>query len=96
VRVAPVKRSPGVRHLVLQGEARPFAEVTLYAKVAGYLRDLRVDKGDRVRANQVLATVTAPSWTSSTTPPSPTRATSASTPSGSTRWPPAVSYRRKS
>jgi len=60
VRVAPVKRSPGVRHLVLQGEARPFAEVTLYAKVAGYLRDLRVDKGDRVRANQVLATVTAP------------------------------------
>jgi RND family efflux transporter MFP subunit len=60
VRVAHVKQSPGVRHLVLQGEARPFAEVTLYAKVAGYLRDLRVDKGDRVKANQVLANVTAP------------------------------------
>lgn len=60
VRVAVVKRSSGVRRLVLQGEARPFAEVTLYAKVAGYLRDLRVDKGDRVKANQVLANVTAP------------------------------------
>jgi RND family efflux transporter MFP subunit len=60
VRLATVKRSPGVRRLVLQGEARPFAEVTLYAKVAGYLRDLRVDKGDRVKTNQILATVIAP------------------------------------
>jgi len=60
VRLAEVKRSAGVRHLVLQGEARPYAEVTLYAKVAGYLRDLRVDKGDRVKTNQVLATVIAP------------------------------------
>jgi RND family efflux transporter MFP subunit len=60
VRVTAAKRSPGVRKLVLQGEARPFAEVTLYAKVAGYLRDLKVDKGDRVKANQILATVTAP------------------------------------
>ena len=41
VRLADVKRSSGMRHLVLQGEARPYAEVTLYAKVAGYLRDLR-------------------------------------------------------
>lgn len=60
VRVATVKRAPGVRRLVLQGEARPFAEVTLYAKVAGYLQDIRVDKGDHVKANQLLATVTAP------------------------------------
>ena len=60
VRLRRRQASPGVRHLVLQGEARPFAEVTLYAKVAGYLRDLRVDKGDRVKANQVLATVIAP------------------------------------
>jgi membrane fusion protein, multidrug efflux system len=60
VRLASVKRAPGVRHLVLQGEARPFFEVTLYAKVAGFLRDLKVDKGDRVRKNQLIATVTAP------------------------------------
>jgi len=60
VRVATVKRAPGVRHLVLQGEARPFFEVTLYAKVAGFLHDLKVDKGDRVKKNQLIATVTAP------------------------------------
>ena len=28
--------------------------------MAGFLRDLRVDKGDRVRKNQLIATVTAP------------------------------------
>jgi RND family efflux transporter MFP subunit len=60
VRVAAVKASPGLRRLTLQGEARPFAEVTLYAKVAGFLHDLRVDKGDRVKSGQLLATVTAP------------------------------------
>ncbi|HVY39336.1 MAG TPA: efflux RND transporter periplasmic adaptor subunit [Polyangia bacterium] len=60
VRVAVAKQSPGVRHLTLQGEARPFFEVTLYAKVAGFLHDLKVDKGDHVKKNQLLATVTAP------------------------------------
>jgi RND family efflux transporter MFP subunit len=45
---------------MLQGEARAFAVVTLYAKVSGYLKDLRVDKGDHVKANQVLATIEAP------------------------------------
>src|SRR4051812_42896013 len=60
VRVAPVKPGPTVRRLTLQGEARPFAEVTLYAKVSGYLRNLRVDKGDRVRAGELIATIDAP------------------------------------
>jgi RND family efflux transporter MFP subunit len=60
VRVAAVTAAPGLRVLTLQGEARPYFEVTLYAKVAGFLRDLKVDKGDHVKKNQVLATVTAP------------------------------------
>ena len=60
VRVATVKQAPGIRHLSLQGEARPFFEVTLYAKVAGFLSDLKVDKGDRVKKNQLIAKVTAP------------------------------------
>jgi RND family efflux transporter MFP subunit len=60
VRVAPVKTSPGLRHLTLQGEARAYAEVTIFAKVAGFLHDLRVDRGDRVKRDQLLATVTAP------------------------------------
>jgi RND family efflux transporter MFP subunit len=60
VRVAAVTRSPAVRELLLQGEAHPFATVTLYAKVSGYLRQMKVDKGDRVKANQLIATIYSP------------------------------------
>ena len=60
VRAAAVTTSPAVRHVALIGEARPYAEVTLYAKVSGYLRSIRVDRGDRVRAGQVLATIESP------------------------------------
>ena len=60
VRVARVALSPADRELVLQGEARPFLSVTLYAKVSGYLTNLRVDKGDRVKARQVIATISSP------------------------------------
>jgi membrane fusion protein, multidrug efflux system len=62
IRTAVVKRSTGVRHLTLEGEARPFFEVTLYAKVAGFLSDIKVDKGDQVRKNQLIATVKAPEF----------------------------------
>jgi len=60
VRVAKTTTSPAVRKLTLQGEARAFAAVTLYAKVSGYLKNLKVDKGDHVKAGQVLATIEAP------------------------------------
>jgi RND family efflux transporter MFP subunit len=58
--VAIVGWSKPERVLHLLGEARPFAEVTLYAKVSGYLRDVLVDKGDRVRARQLVATIESP------------------------------------
>jgi len=60
VRVAPATQSPPERELVLQGEARPFLSVTLYAKVSGYLTNMRVDKGDRVKARQVIANIASP------------------------------------
>src|SRR5579863_1882911 len=60
VRVARTTMSTATRKLTLQGEARPFAQVTLYAKVSGYLKEVRVDKGDVVKANQILATIEAP------------------------------------
>lgn len=60
VRVTQATATPPVRKLTLQGEARPFASVTLYAKVSGYLKAVKVDKGDRVKAGQVLATIEAP------------------------------------
>jgi len=46
VQVAPAVLSPGERTVELQGEARPYASVTLYAKVSGYLKDVKVDKGE--------------------------------------------------
>ncbi|KAB0667613.1 efflux RND transporter periplasmic adaptor subunit [Oryzomonas japonica] len=60
VTIAVAGRSPAQRSVVLSGEARPFAEVTLYAKVSGYLREIRVDKGDRVDRGQVLALIESP------------------------------------
>ena len=60
VRVARAQASPPVRKLELQGEARPFASATLYAKVSGYIREMRVDKGDLVKPNQIVAVIEAP------------------------------------
>ena len=38
----------------------PLAQVTLYAKVSGYLKAIHVDKGDSVKAGQVLAVLDDP------------------------------------
>jgi membrane fusion protein (multidrug efflux system) len=35
----------------------PYQQATLYAKVSGYLGDVKVDKGDSVKTGQLLATV---------------------------------------
>jgi RND family efflux transporter MFP subunit len=52
--------SAAAHHLVLLAEARPYASVTLYAKVSGYLKWIGVDKGDHVKAGQVIAIVESP------------------------------------
>jgi len=60
VRVVSARRSEGIRTAMPAGEARPFAAVTLYAKVSGYLKEIRVDKGDKVKAGQLLAVIESP------------------------------------
>ncbi|WP_242392272.1 efflux RND transporter periplasmic adaptor subunit [Anaeromyxobacter oryzisoli] len=60
VLVAPVQNTPGERTVVLPGEVRAFWQTTLYARVAGYVRELAVDKGDRVRRGDVLARIASP------------------------------------
>jgi RND family efflux transporter MFP subunit len=57
--VAALASAPS-HHLVLLAEARPFESVTLYAKVSGYLKSISVDKGDRVKADQVVAVIESP------------------------------------
>ena len=60
VRVAAVAPSAPERTLVLQGELLPYAQTTLYAKIAGYLDRISVDKGGLVKAGQVLAVLRSP------------------------------------
>jgi membrane fusion protein, multidrug efflux system len=55
--VAPARPE---RTINLLGEAVPYQEVTLYAKVSGYLREIHVDKGDKVEVNQVVAVIESP------------------------------------
>ncbi len=60
VKVVPLALSSGERKVTLQGEALPYASTTLYAKVSGFLRTMAVDKGDRVRAGQVMGVLQSP------------------------------------
>ena len=47
-------------NLVLSAEFRPFQEVDVMAKIAGYVRAINVDIGSRVGQNSVLATLEVP------------------------------------
>ena len=48
------------RTLTLSSELVPFQEIDVYAKESGYVKQLNVDYGSRVQANQVLATLEIP------------------------------------
>jgi RND family efflux transporter MFP subunit len=58
--VALVQRKPLSNTVTLSGEFRPFQEVDVHAKVAGYIRVIRVDVGDHVRQGQVIAVLEVP------------------------------------
>ena len=44
----------------LPGELQPYLQTDLFAKVQGYVREMKVDIGDRVRRGQTLAVIEAP------------------------------------
>jgi len=58
--VVQVRRAPLSNTLSIAGEFLPFQEVELHAKVAGYIRNINVDIGDRVHTGQVLAVLEIP------------------------------------
>ena len=60
VAVALVERRPVVTSLTLSGAFRPYQEVDVHAKVAGFIRNINVDVGDHVKAGQVLAVLEVP------------------------------------
>ena len=60
VSVIRPQRADMVRSIELPGDLVGFYETALHAKVTGYLQTITVDKGDWVKAGQVLATIEVP------------------------------------
>ena len=60
VAVAKVQAEDLSHDLIMTAEFKPFQEVDLMAKVAGYVKQINVDVGDHVKKDQVLATLEIP------------------------------------
>lgn len=60
VAVARVERNDLVNTLTIAGEFKPFQDVDVHAKVAGYIRRIHVDVGDHVKEGQTIAELEIP------------------------------------
>src|SRR5262245_29050893 len=60
VAVAKAQIEDVSRGIVLTAEFRPFQEIDVMAKVAGYVKKINVDVGDRVQEGQLLALIEVP------------------------------------
>jgi RND family efflux transporter MFP subunit len=60
VAVATVQRGSLARTLDVAAEFRPFQEIDLLAKEAGYVKEINVDVGDHVHKGQLLAVLEVP------------------------------------
>jgi len=60
VLVAKVFEEPASRTVDLPATIHGYTEAAIYAKVAGYLKTIDVDKGDRVQQGQVVAILETP------------------------------------
>ncbi|HLK90790.1 MAG TPA: efflux RND transporter periplasmic adaptor subunit [Polyangia bacterium] len=58
--VAEARLSDEGRELTLPADVRGFLQATVYAKIAGYVKTMRVDKGDRVTPGEVLGVLESP------------------------------------
>ncbi|MDB6026959.1 MAG: Efflux transporter, family, subunit [Verrucomicrobiales bacterium] len=60
VKLAQSKRGEILRNVTLPANVTANQQVTLYAKVAGYLKKISVDRGDEVKEGGVIAEIEAP------------------------------------
>jgi RND family efflux transporter MFP subunit len=60
VSVVKIARGDLSQTLTLAAEFRPYQEIEVHAKVAGYVKAINVDVGDRVRTGQLLAVLEIP------------------------------------
>ena len=58
--VAVVKKQSLENTVTLSGEFRPFQVVDVHAKVAGYIKRISVDVGDKVKEGQIMAVLEVP------------------------------------
>src|SRR5439155_6268370 len=52
--------APAERRLTLPATIQGYVETPVFAKIAGYLKEIRVDKGDRIRKGEVLSILESP------------------------------------
>lgn len=60
VGVTAVMVKPLSRQITVSSELVPFQEIDIYAKESGYVRDLKVDYGTRVKAGDLMAVLEIP------------------------------------
>src|ERR1035437_2710593 len=60
VAVSKVSRTDLTQSVDFDAEFRPYQEIEVHAKVAGFVKEMKVDIGDRVEAGQRLATLEVP------------------------------------
>lgn len=60
VRTVSPLRTDVVRRVILPATVRADFEVTLYAKVTGYLKEITKDRGDKVKAGELVALLEIP------------------------------------
>ena len=58
--VAEARLAPASRTLTLPADVRGFLQSTVYAKIAGYVKTVLVEKGDHVKEGQVLGVLESP------------------------------------
>jgi len=57
VQAVEAMQGPTERSIQLLADVKPYQNAILYAKVSGYLKAIHVDRGDRVKAGQIVAEV---------------------------------------
>ena len=60
VTLVKASQGPISRRIALPATIRPHEQAVLYAKVAGYLKTIRVDRGDQVHEGDLLAEIESP------------------------------------
>lgn len=60
VAVFTLKKEPVNKQILFPAELTPFERAEIYAKMGGYINELKVDIGDRVEKGQVLVILDAP------------------------------------